>query len=71
MNPGQLELVSSDRKLLTQPGPEVVECAGAELLTLDARLKAEGKCILILKRVGVAGWRVTVAHLPDRQPLAH
>ena len=49
---------------LANPDPaEIVECVGAELLTLNERAKADGKSIVRLDVRGVARYR---AHLRSR-----
>jgi hypothetical protein len=52
-------------ELLPEPGPEVIECSGGELLALDAQLKTEGRRFIAIAEVaGISGWRVTIVHQP-------
>jgi hypothetical protein len=52
--------------LLPEPGPDVRELSGPELLALDAELRAEGRrFIAILEVVGISRWRATIRPIPQ------
>jgi hypothetical protein len=56
--------------LLPEPGPDVRELSGPELLALHRELKTEGQSyIAVLEVVGISGWRATIRPLPKPLPI--